>query len=189
MKIILESKSPRRKELLHQLGYTFTVAYVETDELITDTTPTNAVLAIARQKADLIFEQFPDDLVICADTIVVVNRTILGKPQSIDEAYQMIDLLQNNQHQVYTAIVCKCNQYEKTAVEKTDVYVKPMTKEEIMTYIQTDEPYDKAGGYGIQGLFAQYIDRIEGDYYNVMGLPIHILKPMIEALLDHPCHN
>lgn len=182
MEIILGSKSPRRKELLEKLGYKFKIVPSDVDENIEEEDPIKKVLKIAKMKAIPILSQFPSKLIITADTIVLNNNIVLGKPKDKEEAYKMIRDLQNNSHYVYTAVVCINKDINVEFVEATKVYVVAMTDEEINEYINSQEPYDKAGGYGIQGMFAKFIEKIEGDYYNVMGLPICKLNKTIKEI-------
>lgn len=182
MDIILGSNSPRRKELLRQIGYQFTVVSPDIDENIDGVNLVDMVEKISLEKAKSLQTKYYGNLIICADTIVVVNDQHLGKPINKDDAFRMIKMLQNNVHQVYTAVtVVYLDNVYKFCVQ-TDVYVNDMDDEEILEYISTDEPYDKAGGYGIQGVFAKHIDRIDGDYYNVMGLPISRLDKLIKQI-------
>lgn len=182
MDIILGSNSPRRKELLRQIGYQFTVVSPDIDENIDGVNLVDMVEKISLEKAKSLQAKYYGNLIICADTIVVVNDQHLGKPINKDDAFRMIKMLQNNVHQVYTAVtVVYLDNVYKFCVQ-TDVYVNDMDDEEILEYISTDEPYDKAGGYGIQGVFAKHIDRIDGDYYNVMGLPISRLDKLIKEI-------
>ena len=172
--LVLASKSPRRKELLSQAGFDFQVSVSNVDETVNEINPVEKVLAIAKKKGLDIYSKYNDEeaVVLSADTIVVINNQVLGKPKDKDDARLMMKMLQNNVHQVYTAVFIKSSQFEDHFVEKTDVFVGEMSNEEIEEYINTKEPYDKAGGYGIQGMFSKYISSINGDYYNVMGLPI-----------------
>ena len=174
MYLVLASKSPRRKEILANAGYKFKVIVSSVDENVEETSPIEKVAAIARKKGlDVYSKCTQDAVVISADTIVSINGEILGKPKDIDDARKMISMLQGKTHQVYTAVFIKSSNDEYQFVEKTDVHVANMTSDQIENYIKTTEPYDKAGGYGIQGIFGQYITGINGDYFNVMGLPIN----------------
>ena len=175
MYLILASKSPRRKELLELAGYTFDIEVSNVDETVEETNPVDKVMAIAKKKGIDIYNKLNSEsaVILSADTIVVINNQVLGKPKDKDDVRLMMKMLQNNIHQVYTAVYIKSNLYEDWFYEKTDVVVGEMTDAEIEQYINTKEPYDKAGGYGIQGIFSKYISSINGDYYNVMGLPIH----------------
>ena len=172
--IILGSKSPRRKEILETLGLEFQIYVPDVEEDITDyNTPKEYVLKTALKKGLATQEKFFSDIVLCADTIVVFEDEILEKPKDKDEARNMIKKLQDNYHIVYTAVYLgKGESYENFACS-TKVYIGKMSDSEIEDYINTTEPYDKAGAYAIQGIFAKHIEKIEGDYYNVMGLPLH----------------
>ncbi len=176
-KIILASASPRRRELLEQAGMSFEVEISDVEEVVRQKEPDKIVEELAEQKASAVAEQARvGSLVIGADTIVAIDGKILGKPSDEKEAFQMLSMLQGRTHQVYTgvALIEKEEQGEicKIFSERTDVTMYPMTEEEIWSYIDTKEPMDKAGSYGIQGRAAVYIKKIEGDYNNVVGLPI-----------------
>lgn len=175
--IILASASPRRKELMTQVGLTFRVQPSNNDEIITKNNPEEIVKELSYQKAKEVFENgHLQDIVIGADTIVIYEGNILGKPKDEAEAYAMINRLQGNTHQVYTGVSVIWKQENNTHVlafaERTDVELFPMTDKEIKEYVDTKEPFDKAGGYGIQGCFASFVKRINGDYNNVVGLPV-----------------
>ncbi len=183
MKIILGSKSPRRKELLEQMGISFEVYLLEVEEDINDfTNSKDYVRKTALKKGKAISQIFPKDLVICADTIVVHQDRILEKPKDKEEAYQMIHELQGDTHFVYTAVYLGVNDQVELFVEETKVTIDSMSESEIEEYINTKEPYDKAGGYAIQGFFGKYIQKIDGDFYNVMGLPVNRLYQEIKKL-------
>lgn len=179
--VVLASASPRRKELLEQLGVTFIVHKSQGEEKIAkDLSPRQVVMALATQKAREVAEFYTDGrIVIGADTIVVLDDTIMGKPHDREEAYEMIEHLQGRAHQVYTGVCLICreeNKWKKNVFcECTDVSVSSMTQEEICFYLDKNEYQDKAGSYGIQGKFAPFINGIHGDYYNVVGLPLHAL--------------
>ena len=190
-KIILASGSPRRRELLSQIGLSFTVRVSEADEHTEETKPEKLVCILSERKAlavwdELTEEEKKESILIGADTVVAVDDRILGKPADETEAFQMIKLLQGRSHQVYTGVTIlrqgglqpladetnTCSIQKKQFFEKTDVLVYPMSEEEITAYVKTGEPLDKAGAYGIQGSFAAYIQGINGDYSNVVGLPV-----------------
>ncbi len=190
-KIILASGSPRRKELLSQIGLSFTVRVSEADEHTEETKPEKLVCILSERKAlavwdELTEEEKKESILIGADTVVAVDDRILGKPADETEAFRMIELLQGRSHQVYTGVTIlrqgglqpladetnTCSIQKKQFFEKTDVLVYPMSEEEITAYVKTGEPLDKAGAYGIQGSFAAYIQGINGDYSNVVGLPV-----------------
>lgn len=177
--IILASASPRRRELLTQIGMEYEVIPSTGEELITSKKPQEIVMQLARQKALDVAEkvQIKGKIILGADTIVALNGEVMGKPSDENEAFGMLSKLQGNVHQVYTGVAISILQEEENIhthafYEETKVYVSPMTQEEILGYIETGEPFDKAGGYGIQGRFAAFIEKIEGDYNNVVGLPV-----------------
>lgn len=176
-KLVLASASPRRKELLAQIGILPEILPSTIEEKITTDDPEQVVIQLSRMKAeDIAGSQKAGTCVIGADTVVASGREILGKPASHEAAYQMISRLAGKTHQVYTGVTLVfCGQEGKkirTFVEKTDVHVYPMSNEEIRNYADGEEPMDKAGAYGIQGKFAAFIKRIDGDYNNVVGLPV-----------------
>ncbi|QOY34025.1 Maf family protein [Anaerobacillus isosaccharinicus] len=172
-KLILASGSPRRKQLLEQAQLQFSISTSTVDETITETlTPNQVVEQLAFKKANDVFKRFDDSIIIGADTIVSINGTILGKPTNEEESFRMLQQLSGNDHDVYTgvAIVTK----EKTVLfhERTVVSFWELTAKEIEDYIASGEPFDKAGSYGIQGLGALFVKKINGDYFNVVGLPL-----------------
>ena len=193
-KIILASQSPRRRELLAQIGVPFTVEVSDTDENVSEADPAVIVQELARRKALAVASHHTDEdaYVIGADTIVVYKGEVLRKPKDPADARRMLRELSGNAHQVYTGVCVievqddkggSCEDSEgdlsegrgirETAfAERTDVFVAPLTDAEIDAYIATGEPFDKAGSYGIQGIFARHIEKIDGDYTNVVGLPV-----------------
>lgn len=181
-KIILASASPRRKELLEQINIQFDIKISHKEEVYTATKAEDVVKELALLKAMDVAEKHIEEntIIIGADTVVVSNHKILGKPKDTKEAFDMIEELQGSHHQVYTSIALveriegQAHILVNEAVHTT-VFVNPMTQEEIGDYIAMGDSMDKAGAYGIQGPFAAYIERIEGDYYNVVGLPISTL--------------
>lgn len=188
-KIILASASPRRRELLTQAGYEFEIQVSHKEETYTSETPDEIVKELALLKAKDIAEQngAKNMIVIGADTVVAHKGAILGKPKSKDDAYEMIKGFQGDKHQVYTGVAILDYDIDgkETIVNhavKTDVYVNPMTDEEIWNYIQSDNVMDKAGSYGIQSGFAVHIEKIEGDYFNVVGLPVSYIYQMLKKL-------
>ena len=186
MKLVLASKSPRRKEILAQAGYEFEIVVSNVDENVEEEKAEDKVLAIAKKKGLDIYSkinQAEDSVILSADTIVVLDNIILGKPKDKEDARNMISLLNGKTHQVYTAVYIKGKNIEYQFLEKTDVDIVPMNIEEIEEYINTKEPYDKAGSYAIQGIFSKYISAINGDYYNVMGLPICKVNSILKKLL------
>ena len=174
-RIILASGSPRRQWLLRQIGLEPEVVVSQVEELMTDKEPDWMVRNLALRKAEDVAARVGiGGAAMPADTVVAVDGRILGKPASVCEAELMIGLLQGRSHQVFTGVAMIFgNTGEKVVfAEKTDVYVYPMSREQIVGYVATGEPMDKAGGYGIQGYFAAYIQGIKGDYNNVVGLPV-----------------
>lgn len=179
-KIILASASPRRRELLERAGVSFEVIPAKGKEKITSTKPEEAVLQLAKDKAGWVAQTLDGceegTLVIGADTIVVFEGQILGKPADESDAKKTLEKLQGNTHQVYTgvSVLEKKNGVwiDHTFYESTDVTFYPVSREEIQDYVSTGEPMDKAGSYGIQGLFGIYVKGICGDYNNVVGLPV-----------------
>lgn len=192
-KIILGSASPRRRELLSQIGLEFEVVISHKEECYKSTVPEEIVKELALMKAENAASELEDrgglndTVVIGADTIVVLDHQILGKPKNEKDAYQMLINLQGRVHQVYTgAAILDFGHDGKRNVcvhaVETKVYVHEMDRQEILSYINTGEPMDKAGAYGIQGKFAAYIDKIEGDYYNVVGLPVSYVYQQLKKI-------
>lgn len=176
-KIILASASPRRRELLEQGGIPFTVIPSQAEEKITTEQPGQVVEELSYLKCSDIYEKsLGDVLVIGADTVVASEGKILGKPSSQKDAVKMLQSLQGREHEVYTGVTIMAREgnenRKKTFHEKTKVVFYPMSDEEIRSYVNTGEPMDKAGGYGIQGKSAVFIKEISGDYNNVVGLPL-----------------
>ena len=182
--VILASGSPRRLDLLRQVGIEPEVEPSHVEEVITRTVPDQVVMELSRQKAEDIaaLHTGEDAIVIGADTVVAYDGKILGKPKDKEDAVRMIRMLQGHIHQVYTGVTLVfCGKLSGesgsvvdkiTFAEKTDVHVCPMTEEQICAYVETGEPMDKAGAYGIQGYFAAWVSGISGDYNNVVGLPV-----------------
>ena len=179
--VVLASASPRRTELLEQGNIKHVVMPSHCEEVITSQVPSQVVEELSAQKAEDVYQQYEkknagDFLVIGSDTVVAADGKILGKPKDKEEAYQMSSMLQGKAHQVYTGVTLLIKKdgkkIRKTFHECSDVHVYPMCKEEIREYIATGEPMDKAGAYGIQGLCARFVEKIQGDYNNVVGLPV-----------------
>ena len=211
IQFVLASQSPRRKELLQRLGISFQVITSATDERVSSSDPAMVTSVLANRKAMAVAEGLlcqggtlwmrqplieqgtfrigPADkaIVIGADTVVVIDGQIIGKPGSVVEARKMMHLLQGRTHEVYTGVAILTLQdghqdRGRTFHDKTIVHVGELDEIELEEYITSSEPYDKAGGYGIQGEFAKYITGIEGDYYNVVGLPINKLYQELKKL-------
>lgn len=188
-KIILASASPRRKELLNQIGICPEIMPSDLEEHVTSSVPKEVVEELSGQKAahiwDICKEHDAERLVVIgSDTVVSVGGRILGKPKSEEEAVDMIRALAGGSHQVYTGVTLISPQKSITFSEKTDVSVYPMTEKEICEYIACGESMDKAGAYGIQGRFAAYIEKIEGSYTNVMGLPVGRVYQEMKQLME-----
>ena len=188
-KIILASASPRRRELMEQAGYEFEIQVSHKEETYTSTEPEEIVKELALLKAKDVAKQneAKNLIVIGADTVVAYEGAILGKPKSEEEAFQMINAFQGDKHQVYTGVAIldydeKGNETVVNHAVQTDVYVNPMTEEEIWRYIHSDHVMDKAGSYGIQSGFAIHIEKIEGDYFNVVGLPISYVYEVLKGM-------
>ena len=178
MDIILASGSPRRKELLTQIGVKdYRVVVSDVDENVDrDMPPDQMVEELSRRKAEAVRDQVGGDaLIIAADTVVSLEGEVLGKPSDETDAFRMLSALSGNRHQVYTGFTVLCGGEAVTSHETTTVTFRELEMQEIMDYIATGEPMDKAGAYGIQGLGAVLISGIEGDYFNVMGLPVYRL--------------
>ena len=176
MKLILASASPRRKELLAKTGLSFDIIPAKGEEIVTKSIPAEVVMELSQQKAKEIAEKQTEDcIIIGADTIVAKGDTIMGKPKDAADAYRMLESISDDCHQVYTGVtIIRTGEQAETITfaEKTDVYLYPISEEDIKAYIESGDPMDKAGAYGIQGDFAVHVKGIEGDYYNVVGLPI-----------------
>ncbi|HSH26015.1 MAG TPA: Maf family protein [Massilibacterium sp.] len=187
MKIILASQSPRRKELMQLLNHPFEVIpSAFNEEIITKTNPKEYVITLAKEKAQSVFTTQKDTscLVIGADTIVVYNEVIFGKPTNEKEARKMLEHLSEKTHQVYTGVALVSTDKQSFFCEKTDVTFYKLTSAEITDYLKTGEPFDKAGSYGIQGYGALFVKQIVGDYYNVVGLPVARLKRELQSFLE-----
>lgn len=187
MKLILASASPRRKELLGKIGLEFDIIPAKGEEIVTKNLPWEVVEELSVQKAKEIADmQTEECIVIGSDTIVAKGEKIMGKPKDEADAYQMLSEIAGDVHQVYTGVtLIRTGKEPKviTFAEKTDVHLYPMSDEEIYAYIATKDPMDKAGAYGIQGDFAIHVKGIEGDYYNVVGLPIGKVYQELKQLL------
>jgi septum formation protein len=189
-KLILASSSPRRQELIGTLGISFEIRVSDVNE---DTesgmSPSEIVEHLSARKAGTVYEMYKaeqreDGIVIGSDTIVVLGEQVLGKPRDRQDAARMLNALQGNVHHVYSGIACMdLHTGRKLLAHRvTAVYMKALTSMQIQRYIDTDEPLDKAGSYAIQGIGATIIERIEGDYFNVVGLPMCLLSEMLGQL-------
>ncbi len=186
--IVLASGSPRRKEILSQVGIKFTVNVSNKEEITSHTTPENIVMELSKIKAcDVANHYAVDTIIIGSDTIVAYQNQILGKPRNEEHAKEMLQLLSGKTHEVYTGVtVILKNELgevtERTFYEVSKVSFSELTIEDIMDYIMSKEPMDKAGAYAIQGRFAAHVTRIEGDYYTIVGLPIARLYQEVKKL-------
>ena len=172
MRLILASQSPRRRELLGLFRRPFTIQVADIDETMdADRPPYDEVARVSRAKAEAIARE-KDDIVVAADTIVVCAGRTLGKPRTEAEAKEMLRLLSGRDHQVMTGMTVLRGDRAVTCTEVTDIHFRVLSDKEIESYIATGEPMDKAGSYGIQGGAALFAERMVGDYYNVMGLPV-----------------
>jgi septum formation protein len=171
--LILASSSPRRKALLQRLNIPFTVEISHVEEKIPPETPPNeAVMSLALQKAKAVASHVTDAFVIGADTMVSIHHQILGKPKSREEARNMLKMLSGQTHSVYTGTAIVYGKQEKVFYERTDVTFWTLSDDVIEEYLNSGEPFDKAGAYGIQGLGSVFVKAIKGDFFSVVGLPI-----------------
>lgn len=182
MRFVLASQSPRRNDLLQLLRVPFVVRPADIDEAMDATLPPlQEVARVSRLKAEATPRE-PDDVVIAADTIVVLDGKVLGKPADREDAIGMLRSLSGRDHQVMTGMTVLRDSRAITHTEITDVHFRPLTEAEILSYVETGEPMDKAGAYGIQGFAAPFVEAIRGDYYNVMGLPVCKLWQMLQEI-------
>lgn len=180
MKIILASGSPRRRELLKSLGLEFEVYKPNVDESMTEgESPENLCTRLSRLKAEAGAKVFPDSLVIAADTIVVIDDLILGKPKNREDSFMMLKALQGREHTVITGVSVSMNNRIISHAEHTRVKFRELSDSEIRTYIATGECDDKAGSYAVQGYGSLIVEGINGDYFNVVGLPLCSLGRML----------
>jgi len=180
LKIVLASQSPRRKKLLSQIGFIFEIIPSNTEEIITSNNPIDIVNELSLQKAKDVATSVSNALVIGADTIVVLNGTVLGKPKSEEEAISILSMLSAKVHSVFTGVSFVITNSDKkissthSFFEETKVQFSSLSKSEIQSYVASGSPMDKAGAYGIQDDWGSlFVERIEGDYYNVVGFPLN----------------
>ena len=185
MEIYLASKSPRRKELLERMGLEFTVRAVNTNETMDPFRhPSDEVARVSLEKAKAVQPHcMPDDIIISADTIVVCDSLVMGKPHSESEAFSMLRRLSGRDHQVMSGLTVLHGDDCENLTVTTTLRMRTLSDEEIRAYIATGEPMDKAGAYAIQGLAAMFVIGLDGDYYNVMGLPVCPLRKFGVKLL------
>ena len=182
-KLVLASASPRRQELIQLLGLRAEIHPSGIAEDVTEADPSLLVQKLAFRKAEDVAKQYPKDyLVVGADTVVFFENRIFGKPKSEEDAYKMLSALSGRTHQVYTGVSLHFQGKKMGFYEKTEVQFARLTEREIWDYIESKEPMDKAGAYGIQGRFAPFVKGIAGDYYNVMGLPLARLYQALKFL-------
>ena len=188
MKLILASQSPRRKELLGLLGIPFEIQVPQADETMDPAAdPARQVAQVSRRKA-LATHTETENVVVAADTIVVCDGKIMGKPHSFQEAVEMLSLLSGRSHLVMTGMTVMRGEQISSCTEITEVFFREISQKEILRYVESGEPMDKAGAYGIQGGAALFVEKIDGDYYNVMGLPVcrltQLLKEVAPELME-----
>lgn len=181
MKLVLASQSPRRRELLSLIQKDFEVQASCADETLPENiTACDAVMLLASKKACQVAESHKDSIVIGSDTVVVLDGKIMGKPKDHAECVKMISALSGREHEVYTGVAIVADGETESFYEKTEVRFLKLTQEEIEWYASLEEPYDKAGGYGIQGYGSLLVEGICGDYFNVMGLPVSALNRRLQ---------
>ena len=181
--MILASQSPRRKELLSLITSGFEIIPANGEEVLPEgITPENAVLLLSEQKAEEIFARRKSEVIVAADTVVSIDGEILGKPRDEADAFSMLKTLSGRVHSVFTGVcVIFADGSKTTFAERTEVEFYPLSDGEIRDYIATGEPMDKAGAYGIQDKGALIVKKINGDYYNVMGLPVGRLSRVLKG--------
>ncbi|GHU67674.1 septum formation protein Maf [Clostridia bacterium] len=177
-RLILASSSPRRLELIRAMGLQVEQVTSNADE-IAEGEPIQLAMENARLKAEAIRAAAPDAYILGADTIVVLNGTVYGKPRDEDDAARILRILQGRSHEVITGVCLVHGQSVETAYDRTSVRFSPMTEREIRAYIATGDPMDKAGAYGIQGMMRMYVESVQGSYDNVMGLPTALVRRML----------
>lgn len=191
MRIILASKSPRRREILENLGLKFDIIVADADESSDIRDPELLVQALARKKGRAVLDAIgscDDCLLIACDTLVYAEGEFLGKPRDKEDARRMMKLLSGRSHIVVSGIYLNCCGEEAGAAAVTKVNFDVLSDQEIEDYINTDEPYDKAGGYAVQGRAGLYISGLEGDYFNVVGLPVNLLYRTLKERFDIDLH-
>ncbi len=180
MELILASQSPRRREIMHLMGLTYRTEVCTDPEQVPDgLSVPETVMHLAKQKASFALQLHPDACVIGADTIVELDGEILGKPHSPEDAIQTLTRMQGREHTVYTGLAVLKSGYTDVRYVASKVRFRPMSEKEIRWYVSTQEPLDKAGSYGIQGFGCVFVESIEGNYFNVVGLPAPVLYEML----------
>ena len=187
MHLLLASASPRRAGLLTAAGFSFDVVPADVDEqLLPGEDPEAHVLRLARAKVWAVTSTEPDSVILGADTVVIVDGEILGKPADDQQAASMLRRLSGRSHQVLTGVVVRRGTREESGVERTSVRFLPLSDQEIAWYISTGEARDKAGAYGAQGLASRFVERIDGSYTNVVGLPVPLVCRLLDSLGELP---
>ena len=180
-KLILASGSPRRSEILNSVGWEFTKHVADIDESEHDgESPEDYVVRLAREKAEAVAVYYPDEIVLGADTTVVIDGEIIGKPVGLNDAVRMLTMLAGNWHEVLTGVAVVRDGETRSALQRTRVKFAPMSAEEIAFLAERGDPLDKAGAYAVQAQAALFIEGIEGDYWNVVGLPISLVYQLIQ---------
>ena len=180
--LVLASASPRRSELLRNAGISFQVEPAHVPEVpLPQETPLAYAQRLAREKTLAVFARHPNEVVLGADTVVVVDNHLLEKPANVEDAARMLRLLSGRLHQVITGVCAVARGFERTEAEITEVSFSPLSDEEIAGYVRTGEPMDKAGAYGIQGIASRWVKGIEGCYFNVVGLPVQRVYRLLRA--------
>ena len=186
--LILASQSPRRREILENLGLSFHIVTADVDETCSETDPRRYVEELALRKGRAVLDRLAAEgkvdsstIIIAADTVVAAEGKILGKPRDREDALHMLELLSGKTHQVISGIALLSLSHTAAASEVTGVRFSPLSRDEMDFYVSSDEPYDKAGGYAVQGLASLFIDGLEGDYFNVVGLPVRRLRDLLVA--------
>ncbi|MFQ5549749.1 MAG: Maf family protein [Gemmatimonadales bacterium] len=183
--IVLASSSPRRARLMEMMGIAFEVETAAIEETIgSDEAPVDAARRLAGEKVDAVARRRPDRVVLAADTIVVLDGTILGKPDSEQHAVEMLQQLEGREHLVITAVAVRKGAVRRVVHDETTVRFRSCDDELLRRYVATGEPLDKAGAYGIQGYGAVLVERIEGDYFSVMGLPVRLVIDLLEEVSE-----
>jgi MAF protein len=181
MTVILASQSPRRQELLHWLMADFNIQPADINEEVKDQyAPKDYVMEMARQKAAVVAAEHPEALVIASDTVVVLDEQILGKPKSREEAFGMLKSMSGGSHLVYTSVVIRQGDQLEEKLTSATVTFYPLTDAEINRYLDSDDYKDKAGAYGIQNGAGVFVEKIEGDYYSIVGFPVGAVNQMLK---------
>lgn len=182
-KLILASGSPRRSEILNSVGWDFAKHVADIDESErAGETPNDYVVRLASEKAEAVAAAFPDEIVLGADTTVVIDGRIMGKPADMDDARRMLTMLAGNWHEVLTGVAVVQNGTTRSAMQSTKVKFAAMSDSEIAFLAERGDPLDKAGAYAVQAQAALFIEGIEGDYWNVVGLPVSLVYELVKGL-------